>query len=123
MTPRETVVAYVSAWAEPDHARRLAILDVCWATDGVYVDPSSRADGREALSAHIAGFQQMFVDARINLASEVDEHDGYLRFAWTMSSPDASQASDGADFGNLDEDGRLKLICGFFGPWRELKAP
>jgi hypothetical protein len=26
---------------------------------------------------------------------------------------------EGCDFGELDGDGRLKLIVGFFGPWPE----
>jgi hypothetical protein len=29
----------------------------------------------------------------------------------------------GVDFGQLDLDGRLKLICGFFGPWPRLAGP
>jgi SnoaL-like protein len=120
MTSHDTVVAYASAWAEPDHARRLAILERCWAAGGVYLDPSSRADGREALCEHIAGFQERLAGHRIELASGIDEHDGYLRFAWTMSAPDGSQVMEGVDFGQLDADGRLKLICGFFGPWPEL---
>jgi hypothetical protein len=28
---------------------------------------------------------------------------------------------EGVDFGFLDGDGRSKLICGFFGPWPELR--
>ena len=120
MTSHDTVVAYASAWAEPDHARRLAILERCWAAGGVYLDPSSRADGREALCEHIAGFQERLAGHRIELASGIDEHDGYVRFAWTMSAPDGSQVMEGVDFGQLDADGRLELICGFFGPWPEL---
>ena len=123
MTPQEIVAAYASAWVEPDHTRRLAILGTCWASDGVYLDPSSRADGREALCKHIAGFQQAFAGHRIDLASGVDEHDGYLRFAWTISAPDRSELMEGVDFGQLDAEGRLKLICGFFGPWPQLPRP
>jgi hypothetical protein len=120
VTPDQTVTAYVLAWAEPDRAKRLAILEGCFASDGVYVDPSGRADGREALCEHIASFQQRLVGHRLDLASGIDEHDGYVRFAWTMSAPDGGQVMDGVDFGELDADGRLKLICGFFGPWPEL---
>ena len=120
MTPEQIVTAYASAWAEPDSAKRLAILGACFASDGVYVDPSSRADGREELCDHIAGFQQRLVGHRIELASGIDEHDAYVRFAWTMLAPDGGHVMDGVDFGQFDGDGRLKLICGFFGPWPEL---
>jgi hypothetical protein len=114
------VTAYALAWTERDRAKRLAILERCFASDGVYLDPSGRADGREALCEHIAGFQQRLVDHRLDLASGIDEHDGYVRFAWRLSAPDGSQVMEGVDFGELDANGRLKLICGFFGPWPEL---
>jgi hypothetical protein len=53
---------------------------------------------------------------RIELASGVDEHDGLLRFGWRMLGPDGAVALGGMDFGELDADGRLKRIVGFFGP-------
>jgi hypothetical protein len=117
------VAAYASAWEEADHAKRLGILETCWASDGVYLDPSGRAEGREALSNLIGGFQQTFAGHRIVLASGADEHDDYLRFAWTISGPDGSVVMEGVDFGQLDADGRLKLICGFFGPLPQVPQP
>jgi hypothetical protein len=39
------------------------------------------AKGREALCEHIVAFQHTFVGHRIDLASGIDEHDGYVRFA------------------------------------------
>jgi hypothetical protein len=62
-----------------------------------------------------------FVGHRIDLASGIDEHDGYVRFAWTMSAPDGIHVMEGVEFGQLDADVRLQLICGFFGPWPELR--
>jgi hypothetical protein len=111
-----TVAAYGSAWAQPDHDKRMAVLETCWASDGVYLDPSARAEGRSALCEHIAGFQRDFPGQRIDLTSGVDEHDRYVRFAWKLSGPDGTELMEGVDFGQLDGDGRLSLICGFFGP-------
>jgi hypothetical protein len=54
------------------------------------------------------------------LASGIDEHHGYQRFAWAMLASDGCQVMEGVDFGELDADGRLKMICGFFAPWPEL---
>jgi hypothetical protein len=79
-----------------------------------------RADGREALVQHIGGFHQMMPGHRIDLVSGVDEHDGFLRFAWKMIAPDGSVAMEGVDFGSLDGDGKLRSIVGFFGPWPEM---
>jgi hypothetical protein len=47
----------------------------------------------------------------------VDEHDGFLRFEWVMKDPSGATVLEGMDFGRLAEDGRLSLICGFFGPF------
>jgi hypothetical protein len=120
VTPAEAVMTYGAAWAEPDEAKRRALLEKAWAENGTYLDPTGRADGREALVAHIAGFQQVFTGHRIDITSGVDEHDGYIRFAWKIFGPDGSAVSEGVDFGELDDDGKIRSIVGFFGPWPEL---
>lgn len=120
MGPAEVVASYGAAWAEADEAKRRGLLEKAWAEDGVYLDPMGRADGREALVQHIAGFQQMMPGHRIDMVSGVDEHDDYVRFAWKMLGPDEAVVMEGVDFGALDGDGRLKSIVGFFGPWPEM---
>jgi hypothetical protein len=120
MGPAEVVATYGAAWAETDEEKRRDLLAQAWAEDGTYLDPSGRADGREALVAHIGGFQQMMGGHRIDLASGVDEHDSYLRFAWKMIGPDDAVVMEGVDFGTLGPDGKLTSIVGFFGPWPDL---
>ena len=116
----QVVTAYGAAWNETDEAARRKLLDHGWADDGVYSDPTATVTGREALVAHIAGFHQQFPGARIDQASGVDEHDGWLRFAWTMVGADGSTVMDGFDAGELGPDGRLRRIVGFFGPFPPL---
>lgn len=119
MDAKAAVETYGSAWDEADDDKRRALLEQAWAEDGLYIDPSGRADGREALVKHIAGFQKTFGGHRIELTSGIADHNGYVSFAWKMSGPDGSTVMEGCDFGELDGDGRLKLIVGFFGPWPE----
>jgi hypothetical protein len=114
-----SVERYARAWIEPDPAARRALLERCWAEDGVYCDPLGRATGREELADHIGAFQAERPGARIAVVSGVDEHDGYVRFGWRMSAPDGSVALEGTDFGELDGDGALRRIVGFFGPLPE----
>jgi hypothetical protein len=92
-------------------------LPQAWADDGVYCDPTATVDGRDALVAHIGGFQAQLPGARIETSSGVDEHDGWLRFAWTMIGADGTPAMEGFDVGELGPDGRLRRIVGFFGPF------
>src|SRR5688572_24584809 len=104
----ERIASYGSAWDEADDGARTAILETCWAPDGIYSDPSARVEGREALVAHIAGFRQTFAGHRIETASGVDSHGSNARFAWRMVDPDGKQIMEGIDFVRFDDAG---LIC------------
>lgn len=108
--------AYGAAWNEPDEAERRRLLEQAWADDGTYTDPQADLHGRDALIAHIAGFQEQLKGARIVPTSAVDEHHGKIRFTWKMEGADGSAIMEGIDFGELADDGRLKKIVGFFGP-------
>ena len=110
------VATYAQAWLETDPAARRALLERCWAADGVYCDPIGRAVGRDGLADHIGGFQAEQPGARLEVVTGVDEHDGYVRFGWRLLAPDGSVALEGTDFGELDGDGVLRRIIGFFGP-------
>ena len=90
------VEGYAAAWRETDAAARRTLLDTCWAEDG--------------------SFQAENPGARIDVVSGVDEHDGYLRFAWRMLAADGSVAVEGTDFGEVNGEGTLRRIVGFFGP-------
>ena len=118
----DIVTAYGAAWNEPDEAARRKLLDTAWADDGVYCDPTAIVEGRDALVAHIAGFQQQFPGARIDETSGADDHHGWLRFSWRMVGADGAPVMDGFDVGELAPDGRLRRIVGFFGPFAEKPA-
>lgn len=110
----------MASWGETDETKRRALLESAWADDGVYLDPTGKAEGREALVKHIEGFQSMFTGHKMLPASGLDHHDGYLRFAWKLLDSDDKQIMEGVDFGSFDSDGRIKQIVGFFGPWPEV---
>ena len=96
----DAVATYGAAWNETDSVARRRLLDRAWADAGVYCDPTGRAEGRDALHAHIAGFQEQFPGARIDLRSGSDEHDGYFRFAWALVDAEGSTAMEGFDVGH-----------------------
>lgn len=111
----EVVRSYGEAWNERAESARRSLLEQAWTDDGVYSDPLGRAEGRDALVTHIAQFHETMPGHRIELTSEPDEHDGFLRFTWEMTGDDAVQVMEGIDFGELAPDGRLRRITGFFG--------
>jgi hypothetical protein len=109
------VAAYAAAWNEPDAARRTALLEEAWADGGVYQDPQATAEGRDALVAHIGGFQAMLPGHRVDITSGVDSNGVGLRWAWVIRNGD-DVVLEGVDFADLAPDGRIQRIAGFFGP-------
>jgi hypothetical protein len=117
MTDIEAVVrAYGAAWLEKDVAAREKLLEKAWSRDGVYQDPTADVSGREALSRHIAGFQQRFPGNSIIVTSSAQHHHRKIHFTWKMTDAEGKTTLEGRDFGELDSDGRICLIAGFFGP-------
>ena len=115
----EAVATYGAAWNETDEEKRRELLTRSFAETGTYVDPTGAADSREALVAHIGGFHQMMPGHTIDMTSGVDVHGEVFRFAWAMNNG-PEQALEGLDYGELDDDGRISRIVGFFGPFPPL---
>lgn len=117
MTDIEAIVrAYGAAWLEKDVVARDRLLEKAWSTDGVYQDPTADVSGREALSRHIAGFHQRFPGNSIIVTSRAQHHHGKVHFTWKMIDAEEKTTLEGRDFGELDSDGRICRIVGFFGP-------
>jgi hypothetical protein len=111
-----TVDTYLSAWTEPDPARRAALIEQVWAADGRLIDPPLTGEGYDGISSMMAALQSQFPGHRFRRASGVDTHHGHFRFAWELVAPDGTVTLAGIDVGELAEDGRLRRITGFFGP-------
>ena len=109
----EAVAIYGSAWNELDADRRLALLELAWADEGIYRDPTVLAEGRDALVEAIGSFHDSFPGSQLELTTEVDAYDGHLRFDWTITG---TAALPGVDVGVIGDDFRLLAITGFFGP-------
>ena len=117
MSDIEAVVrAYGAAWASAEEDERRRLLELAWSETGIYQDPTADVVGRKALIQHIAGFQRRMPHSRIVLTSGVQHHHGRVHFTWEITNPDGRVTLEGRDFGELDGDGRLCRIVGFFGP-------
>lgn len=116
---RETIIKnvtdYVAAWNEPHAAARTKLLEGCWAEDATYLDPNGRVPGRAALAAHIEKMQAGRPGARIELMSGIDVHHNVVRFLWRLVRAGGSAGVVSIDFGEVDANGKLTRIVGFFG--------
>ena len=112
----DIIAALDAAWNETDPSERRRLLEVSLADDAVLVEPRGSFTGREAIVARIAGFQERFPGARVEITSGVDEHHGLLRYAWSITSADGATLLEGIDVAERASDGRLQRVVMFFGP-------
>ncbi len=114
MNDSDGIGAYGEAWVEPDPARRLALLERAWATDAVYCDPLAYVEGRQALADHIGQTQDAMPGSRIEVTAEAARHHDSAHFPWAMRGPDGATVMTGFDVCQLDGDGRITRLTGFF---------
>jgi ketosteroid isomerase-like protein len=107
---------YLSAYAEPDRARRRAAVARVWAEDGRLVDPPLAACGHDEIVAQSDALLAQFPGHRFRRSSGVDVHHGRVRYAWQLLSPRGEAVIEGIDFAQVGDDGRLASVTGFFGP-------
>ena len=112
--PVDPVTAYGDAWLAEDDDERRRLLEVAWAPDAVYCDPIDRVEGREALARHIAATQAMLAGGRIAVTSTPVRHHDSAFFRWTMSDVAGATVLTGFDVVQLDADGRIARLTGFF---------
>lgn len=110
----DAISAYGAAWVETDDDRRAAHLEVAWAQDAVYCDPLAVVQGRAALSDHIAATQASIAGGQIAVTSEPVRHHDSAFFRWTMTDADGAVVMTGFDVVQLDDDGRIARLTGFF---------
>jgi hypothetical protein len=111
----ETVDTYLASLGQSDPAARAALIAHARTPDGRNVDPERDVRGADAMEATIASVQDQVPGATFRRTTSIDLHHEYLRFGWEMVGPDGAVALAGIDVGVLDEEGKLKGICGFFG--------
>lgn len=110
----EVLDEYLGAWNEVDPAVRAQLLERTVSDDVLFVDPMGRAEGRDALAAHIAAVRTQFPEVSYGPSGEVDEHNGFLRQAWVARGKDGMIVLRGLDVDDVGPDGRLTRIIGFF---------
>ena len=110
-----TIDTWLDAYGEPDENRRTELIERVWAPTGRLVDPPFEGTGREQIHALAAAAQQQFPGHRFRRTSGIDAHHRYARYTWELLDPRGSIAAAGLDVAQVDEDGKLLQVAGFFG--------
>ncbi len=106
--------AYGRAWLATDDDERAALLARCWAPEAVYCDPLAVVQGREALSRHIASTQAGLDGGRVQVTGEATRHHDSALFPWEIRDAAGTLVLTGLDVVQLDEQGRITRLTGFF---------
>ena len=111
----DALVAYWTAWNEPDlerigqHLARAVTDDVAWN------DPRDSFVGIAELESAVRRLRSSKPDYRFVIASEIDHQHGRLRYRWDMIRKDRI-LMEGLDVVTLDaRSGLIQRVDGFFG--------
>ena len=107
---------YDDAWNTPDVDERRRLLEAALTDDCEMVEPRGHFAGREAIIERINGFSERFPGARVDITTNVDEHNGFARYGWRIVAQDGALLLGGIDFVERGPDGRLRKVVMFFGP-------
>ena len=109
----EAVLAYVATWNSNDPAKVDALLEACWAEDGVIHSNFERIDGRAALAERIKAWRKQNPRNRAVFTTGIEHHHRFFRFAGIVYDGRGEPYSPTLDVGELDTNGRIKQIITF----------
>ena len=113
---------HLAAYTDPDATRRAAAVQRIWAEAGQLVDPPLAASGQDAIVQQAGQLLAQFPGHRFVRSSGIDSHHHMARYAWQLVGPDGAVVLEGIDFAQLDSQGRLQQVTGFFGPMPALET-
>jgi hypothetical protein len=115
-TATERIVdAHLAAYCEPDTFRRQDAIRSLWNLRGRLVDPPFESSGHEGIAQQAGMVVAQFPGHRFERTTAVDEHHGFVRYGWKLVDGGGTVAAEGIDILELDVDGRIGRVIGFFG--------
>lgn len=111
----DTVDTHLTAYCEPDQTIRLDLLRQVWNPSGAIIDPPLDGTGIDGISAATDAVLSHFAGHRFVRTSDVDTHHNFGRYTWALAGPDGAIAVTGTDFVEIDDNGQLVRVIGFFG--------
>ena len=111
----ESLYHMLAAWNEREQDQIRAHLERALSPEGRFVDPSIDLTGIDAFEANVRKVQSQVPGAEYLRVSPVDSQNGFHRYHWAIRH-DGKTVLEGFDVTHTDDDGRVTLVIGFFGP-------
>lgn len=102
----------LAAWNEPDKVRQH--LEQALHPEIRFVDPSIDVTGVDAFEANVLKIQSDLPGAVYSRTSSVDTHNDFYRYHWAIHQ-NAELIMPGFDVVQVDQNGLITLVIGFFG--------
>ncbi|MEY2552347.1 MAG: hypothetical protein QOC57_207 [Ilumatobacteraceae bacterium] len=107
--------SHLEAYALADADRRATLVAANWSADGELTDPPLAGRGHAEITALADVVLTHYAGHHFERTTAVDAHHSFARYGWSLVGPVGSVAVSGTDFVELDDDGKLLRIVGFFG--------
>lgn len=112
----ECFTIMLKVWNEKDPKKIRAYLDIALAPDVVFADPNYLVHGIDAFEQMVLEFHETYPVSTCEHTSGLDHHHNRYRYKWLVSV-NGVPAVPGMDVAELDTDGKITRIDGFFGPF------
>jgi hypothetical protein len=114
LRPEDVYASYSRAWNDPERA--LALLEECWAPDGIYADDEvpDGIVGRAALADMITASHRDLPGFRVWETSAPRLLAGRLGLTWSQEGGDPAESLAGTDVIEFAPDGRIARVTGVF---------
>ena len=112
LRPEDAYELYSRAWNEPERTR--ALLEECWAPDGVYADDEvpDGVVGRAALGDLILATHEALPRFRVWETSAPRMLHGRMGVTWAQEGGDPPERVAGSDVIEFAADGRIARVTG-----------
>jgi hypothetical protein len=105
----------LAAWNESDPSMVRSHLERALASDVEFIDPSIETHGLDEFEANVHSVHAAIPGATYARTSGVDSHHGLHRYSWQISR-DGEVVVTGFDVTEVDDEGKVTRVLGFFGP-------
>ena len=109
----------LAAWNEADPAQVRSHLDRALAPEVEFIDPSVHTNGIDEFEANVHEVQRQIPGATYSRTSVVDSHHHLYRYSWQIRQG-TDVLMDGFDVTEVNDDGLVTRVLGFFGPLSDL---
>jgi uncharacterized protein YndB with AHSA1/START domain len=105
---------WFAAWSEPDAAKRDQALAALGSADIRFLDKFSALDGRDEVKAHLAAVHRFMPGLRLERRGEIRHCQWHVLADWVAIESSGQERSSGTSLFELDADGRIAKVTGFW---------